>query len=75
MNKDTNPKTMILEYIHQSDKLVRTKQLINYLLDATVSRKEAWDALQSLEKVGYISNLGGAWCITTAGMKLMGWIV
>ena len=71
----SDPKTMILEYIHQSDKWVRTKQLINYLLDSTVSRKDAWEAVDSLVEEGYIAELGGTWFITPSGMKLMGWIL
>lgn len=71
----SDPKTMILEYIHQSDKWVRTKQLINYLLDSTVSRKEAWAALDSLVEEGYIAELGGNWFISPSGMELMGWLV
>ena len=67
-------RTMILEYIHQHDNPVFTKEMINLLLQ-NINRKEAWDALQSLEKEGYIANLGGAWYITPSGMELMGWLV
>jgi Fe2+ or Zn2+ uptake regulation protein len=71
----TDPKTMILEYIHQEDHPVKTKQLINHLLDSELSRKEAWKALDSLVGEGYIAELGGNWFISASGMELMGWIV
>ena len=84
MNKETNPKTMILEYIHQQDNPVRTKQIMAYLLDNMYgpdeethlqTRKDAWNAIDSLVAEGHIVELGGTWYITPSGMELMGWLV
>lgn len=84
LNTETNPRTLILNYIHQADKPVRTKQLINYLFDTMYgpdeethlqTRKDAWQALDSLKEEGYIAELGGSWFLTPSGMELMGWLV
>lgn len=75
MNTGGNPRTMILEYIHQDDKPVKTKALIDFLLDSELSRKEAWKAVDSLLNDGHISTLGGSWFLTPSGMELMGWLV
>ena len=71
----TDPRTMILELIHQEDTPLRTKKLINALLDSQFSREEAWKALDSLISEGHISTLGGSWFLTPSGMELMGWLV
>lgn len=70
----TEPRTLILDYIHQHDNPVYTKQLINFLLE-NIQRKDAWNALDSLKEEGYIAELGGSWYITPSGMDLMGWLV
>ena len=78
------PVLKILEFIHQADKPVRTKQLIHYLWDTMYgpdeethlqTRKDAWQALDSLKEEGYIAELGGSWFLTPSGMELMGWLV
>jgi diketogulonate reductase-like aldo/keto reductase len=65
---------MILELIHQEDTPLRTKKLINALLESGEPRKEAWKALDSLVEEGHISTLGGSWFLTPSGMELMGWL-
>ena len=71
----TDPRTMILELIHQEDTPLRTKKLINALLDSQFTREESWKALDSLLDEGHISTLGGSWFLTPSGMQLMGWLV
>ena len=75
MNTETNPRTLILELIHQEDTPLRTKPLINALLDSKYTREEAWKALDGLVDEGHISLLGGSWFLTPSGMELMGWLV
>ena len=71
----TDARDFILEYIHQHDDPVPTRKLINALLESVFSRKEAWKALDALEKEGYITLLGGNWFLTPSGMEIMGWLV
>ena len=71
----TDPRTFIMELIHHEDTPLRTKKLINALLESKYTREEAWKALDSLVEEGYIAELGGGWFLTTRGMELMGWLV
>lgn len=80
----TDRKTMILDFLHQQDTPVRTKQLMDFILEKMCGpdmeihleeRKAAWQALDSLVDEGYIAELGGIWVISKCGMELMGWLV
>lgn len=71
----TEPQSLILELIHQADTPLRTKKLINALLESKYTREDAWKALDSLLNEGHISTLGGSWFLTPSGMELMGWLV